>query len=60
MLGLVLTRKINFAALGNEHGARFPSEPTHDCGTGHAGMTGHEHTFSRQIERAGRCCINLQ
>jgi hypothetical protein len=53
MLGLVLTREIKFAALGNEHGARFLSKATHDCGTGHAGMTGHEHAFSGQIERAG-------
>jgi hypothetical protein len=53
-LGLVLTGKIKFAAFSNEYGARFLSEATHDCGTGHAGMTGHEHAFSRQIERAGR------
>ena len=53
MLGLVLARKIKFAALRNEHGARFLSEATHDCRAGHAGMTGHEHAFSRQIERAG-------
>ena len=60
MLGLVLTRKIKFAALRNEHGARFLSEAAHDCGTGHAGMTGHEHAFSRQIERAGWSRINLR
>lgn len=59
MLGLVLARKIKFAALRNEHGARFLSEATHDCRTGHAGMTGHEHAFSRQIERAGWSRLNL-
>ena len=52
-LSLILTRQIELAVLCNEHGASFLSEATHDCGTGHAGMTSHEHAFPRQIERAG-------
>jgi hypothetical protein len=59
-LGLILARQIKLGALRNEHSAGFVSEATHDCRTGHAGMTGHEHTLSRQIECAGRSCISLR
>jgi hypothetical protein len=58
MLRLILTREIKLGAFRNEHSAGFLSEPTHDCRTRHAGMTGHKHAFSRQLERAGWSCIN--
>jgi hypothetical protein len=53
MLGLILTHKIKLAVLRKEQVTRFLSEATHDCGTRHAGMTGNEYAFSRQIERPG-------
>jgi hypothetical protein len=46
MLGLILTRQIELAALRHKHVASFLSKTAHNCETSHACMAGHKNAFA--------------
>src|SRR6516165_6128578 len=48
MLGLILTRQIELAALRDKHVASLLSKTAHNCGASHARMAGHKDAFSLQ------------